>query len=400
MILKQHRKKVFILLFAVLAAVSIAAAALICVNMHGMLNARNISELMNARNEPPGNMTGGPEFYETVATPHFTCLLSATGGVSLFSGYNFLAEKADMAHLVQKALACGTETDILAEYDLRFSISSYSYDGRLVSFVDTSDMHRQMNRYVWCVCLILVPVLALVALFCHALSGWLVRPVKDMVDEQHRFIAGASHELKTPLAIISSNAELLGSMPEEEKAALWCRNIKEECRRMNDLVQGLTFVTLASAEQRPESRQVDFSDLLEGELTRFEVLAFEKGLNFQEEIEPEIHVQGDWDQLSRLVDILMDNAIKYCRPGGAVSARLSRSGGTMRFAVSSEGEPLTAEQCQNVFIPFYRVGQGKGFGLGLSIAWETVSALGGSIRAISGREGNTFLVELPCEVSR
>lgn len=400
MILKQHRRKVFLLLFAVLAAVSLAAAGLICVNMHGMLNARNISELMNARNEPPGNMIGGPEFYEPVATPHFTCMLSATGGVSLFSGYNFLAEKADMAHLVQKALACGTETDILAEYDLRFSISSYSYDARLISFVDTSGMQRQMNRYVLNVSLVLLPVLALVALFCYALSGWLVRPVKNMIDEQHRFIAGASHELKTPLAIISSNAELLESMPEEEKAALWCRNIKEECRRMSDLVQGLTFVTLASSEQQPEPQQVDFSDLLEGELTRFEVLAFEKGLRFREEIEPAIHVQGDRDQLSRLVDILMDNAIKYCREKGSISARLSRNGATMRFAVTSEGEPLTAEQCQNVFIPFYRVGQGKGFGLGLSIAWETVNALGGSIRAVGGKEGNTFLVELPCEVGR
>lgn len=400
MILRQHRKKVFLLLFAVFAAVSLAAAGLICVNMHGMLNARNISELMNARNEPPGNTIGGPEFYEPVATPHFTCLLSSTGGVSFFSGYNFLAEEADLARLVQKALACGTETDILAEYDLRFSISSYSFDARLISFVDTSDMHRQMSRYVLNVCLILLPVLVLVAAFCYALSGWLVRPVKDMVDEQHRFIAGASHELKTPLAIISSNAELLESMPKEEKAALWCRNIKEECRRMNDLVQGLTFVTLASAEQPPAPQRVDFSDLLAGELTRFEVLAFEKGLRFQDEIEPEIHVQGDRDQLSRLVDILMDNAIKYCRENGAVSARLSRAGGTLRFAVASEGEALTAEQCQNVFIPFYRVGQGKGFGLGLSIAWETVNALGGSIRALSGREGNTFLVELPCEVGR
>lgn len=399
MILKQHRKKVFLLLFAVLAAVSLAAAGLICVSHHGILNARNISELMNARNEPPGNMAGGPEFYEPVATPHFTCLLSSTGGVSLFSGYNFLAEKADMAHLVQAALACGTETDILTEYELRFSISSYSYDARLISFVDTSDMHRQMSRYMLTVGLVLLPVLALVALFCYALSGWLVRPVKDMVDEQHRFIAGASHELKTPLAIISSNAELLESMPEEEKAALWCRNIKEECRRMNDLVQGLTFVTLASSGQPPELKRVDFSDLLAGELTRFEVLAFEKGLGFREHIEPEIHVRGDRDQLSRLVDILMDNAIKYCRSGGTVFARLSRSGTVLRFAVTSEGEPLTAEQCQNVFIPFYRVGQGKGFGLGLSIAWETVNALGGSIRAVGGKEGNTFQVELPCEVS-
>lgn len=400
MILKKHRKKVFLLLFAVLAAVSLAAAGLVCVNMHGILNARNISELMNARNEPPRNMIGGPAFYEPVATPHFTCIISSTGGVSLFSGYNFLAEELDMAHLVQKALACGTETDILTEYDLRFSISSYSYEARLISFVDTSDMYRQLNRYVLRVGLVLLPVLALVALFCYGLSGWLVQPVKDMVDEQHRFIAGASHELKTPLAIISSNAELLESMPEEEKTAQWCRNIKEECRRMNDLVQGLTFVTLASAEQRPAPQRVDFSDLLAGELTRFEVVAFEKGLRFREEIEPEIYVQGERDPLIRLVDILMDNAIKYCRPGGAVSAKLSRSGGAMRFAVTSEGEPLTAEQCQNVFIPFYRVGQGKGFGLGLSIAWETVNAMGGSIRATSGKEGNTFQVELPCEVGR
>lgn len=356
MILQQHRKKVFLLLFAVLAAVSIAAAALICVNMHGMLNAKNISELMNARNEPPGNMIGGPEFYEPVATPHFTCILSSAGGVSLFSGYNFLADRADMAHLVQEALVCGTETDILEEYNLRFSISSYSYDARLITFVDTSAMHREMNEYIFMIVLLLLPVLALVALFCYYLSGWLVQPVKTMVEEQHRFIAGASHELKTPLAIISSNAELLESMPREEKATLWCRNIKEECRRMNDLVQGLTFVTLASTGQKQEQKLVDFSDLLEGEMTRFEVLAFEKGLRFESQLEPDILVTGDKDQLSRLVDILMDNAIKYCKKDGTVSARLYRNGNLLRFSVSSAGEPLSPDQCQNVFIPFYRVG--------------------------------------------
>lgn len=400
MIIQQHRKKVFILLFAVLTIVSLAAAALICVNMYGMLNAQNISELMNARNEPPGGMISGPQFYEPVATPHFTCSFSAIGGVRLFSGYNYLADQADLVEIVQKALICGTDTDILEEYDLRFSISSYTYDARLITFVDISAMHRQMNQYILHVILILLPVLALIALFCYYLSGWLVRPVKSMVEEQHRFIAGASHELKTPLAIISSNAELLESMPKEEKAVLWCRNIKEECRRMNDLVQGLTFVTLTSTDRKKELARVDFSDLLEGELIRFEVLAFEKGLTFREEIEPEIHVTGDRDQLSRLVDILMDNAIKYCRKNGSVSARLSRNGATMRFAVTSEGEPLTAEQCQNVFIPFYRVGYGKGFGLGLSIAWETVTAMGGTIRAVAGKESNTFQVELPCEVNR
>ena len=400
MIIQQHRKKVFLLLFAVLAAVSIAAAALICVNMHGMLNAQNISELMNARNEPPGNMDGGPEFYEPVATPHFTCIVSATGGVSLFSGYNFLADRVDMAQLVQNAFVCGKETDILEEYDLRFSISSYSYDSRLVTFVDTSAMHREMNQYILMIILILLPVLALVALFCNYLSGWLVRPVKTMIEEQHRFIAGASHELKTPLAIISSNAELLESMPGEDKASLWCRNIKEECRRMSDLVQGLTFVTLASTGRKQKQEKVDFSDLLEGELIRFEVLAFEKELNFESRLEPEIWVSGDKDQLSRLVDILMDNAVKYCRKNGTISAQLSRSGNLLRFSVSSDGEPLNQEQCQNVFIPFYRVGQGKGFGLGLSIAWETVTAMDGSIRALPGKDNNTFLVELPCEVLR
>ena len=400
MILRQHRKKVFIILFAVLAAVSLAAAALICVNMHGMLNARNISELMNARNEPPGNMAGGPAFYEPVATPHFTCILSSAGGVSLFSGYNFLSDKADLAQLVQKALVCGTETDILEEYNLRFSISSYSYDARLITFVDTSAMHREMSEYILTVFLILIPVLALIALFCYHLSGWLVQPVKTMVEEQHRFIAGASHELKTPLAIISSNAELLESMPGEEKASLWCRNIKEECRRMNDLVQGLTFVTLSTTDRKQELKRIDFSDLLEGELTRFEVMAFEKGLAFSVEMEPDIHIQGDRTQLAGLVDILMDNAIKYCREKGAISVRLSRNAGMMRFSVTNDGEPLSPEQCQNVFIPFYRVGPGEGFGLGLSIAWESVSAMGGTIRAMGGKTSNTFQIEFPCEVAR
>lgn len=400
MILQQHRKKVFFILFAVLAAVSIVAAALICVNMYGILNAHNISELMNARNEPPGDMVQGPSFYEPVCTPHFTCSVSSTGGVTLFSGYYFLEDQVDMSTLVQEVLMLGTDSDILERYHLRFSISSYSYDSRLISFVDISAMHEELANYILKVCLILLPVLALVALLCYHLSGWLVQPVKNMIDEQHRFIAGASHELKTPLAIISSNAELLESAPEGERAALWCRNIKEECRRMNDLVQGLAFVTLARTENQQGQKRVDFSDLLEGELTRFEVLAFEKELIFQSDLERDIFVTGDKDQLFRLVDILMDNAIKYCRKNGAVSVHLSRGGSSLRFSVSSDGEPLSAEQCQNVFIPFYRVGQGKGFGLGLSIAWETVTAMGGSIRALSGKDNNTFLVELPCEVSR
>lgn len=400
MILKQHRRKVFIILFAVLAAVSVAAAAVTCVSRNGMLRTENMAELMNARNEPPGGMTGGPAFYTPVATPHFTCLLSSTGGVSLFSGYNFLADKADLSELVHAALACGMETAVLEQYDLRFSISSYSADARLVSFVDTSAMQQAMTRYLLGALAVLLPVLAVVALFCHYLSGWLVRPVKNMIDEQHRFIAGASHELKSPLAIISSNAQLLSSAPDEEKAAQWAQNIQQECRRMNDLVQGLTYVTLTTMERRQEPERVDFSDLLEGELTRFEVLAFEKGLRFSGDIEPGVFLQGDKAQLSRLADILMDNAVKYCCAGGAIAVQLARTGTTARLTVANEGEPLTNEQSQNVFLPFYRVGQGKGFGLGLSIAWETVASMGGTIRAVPGRDGNTFVTELPCEAAR
>ena len=231
------------------------------------------------------------------------------------------------------------------------------------------------------------------------LSRWMAGPVDEAWKRQRQFVADASHELKTPLTVVQTSAELLGD-GDPAAQARYRENIQAGARQMRTLVEGL--LELARADGGMPEKAVEIvglSKLAEEAILPFEPVFFERGLTLESSLEPGLLVRGSPEKLRRALEALLDNAQKYTAPGGAVLVRLVRQGRYSVISVSGPGNELSPQERRDVFKRFYRAdpartGDGS-CGLGLSIAQETVAAHGGRIWAESADGRNTFLIRLP-----
>lgn len=233
------------------------------------------------------------------------------------------------------------------------------------------------------------------------LSGKVIEPFIRNYEKQRRFITNAGHELKTPLAIISANNELVELMNGESE---WTKSTSDQVKRLTDLINGL--VSLARLEEQEHLElalsDLDFSVITEDAAKDFKGPVIRDGKKFIMEIQPDIHVKAEEKSLFELVTILVDNANKYCDPDGTVTVRLDSVGRTRkraRLAISNtykEGEKVDYSK---FFERFYREDEShnskkSGFGIGLSMAESMVKLFKGSISVSYKDDTITFTVIL------
>ena len=197
--------------------------------------------------------------------------------------------------------------------------------------------------------------------------------------------------------MILSSSALLEETADEGQAT-YVENIRAEGQRMKALVEDM--LTLWRTEERsPVLAPTSLSEIVTEAALRFEPVAFEAGHALHYDIENELQVLGEAEQLRRLVNILLDNAVKYAAPNTAVYLTLDKAGKQAILAVENEGEPIPTEKLQHLFDRFYRAdesrGEAQGFGLGLAIAQEIVRGHRGSISARSDGCATVFTVVLP-----
>ena len=215
---------------------------------------------------------------------------------------------------------------------------------------------------------------------------------------RRRFVSDASHELKTPLTVILSSADLLAeSAPAEEQT--YVENIRAESRRMKKLVEEmLTLFRAESVRRETAFSEVDLSDVVTDAALRFEPVVFESGRRLLYTIDEGLQVSGDRDALERLTGILLDNAVKYAPQGTDIRLTLTHQDRTACLAVENGGDPIPPEVAAHLFDRFYRADSsrtGTGFGLGLAIARAIVQNHRGNIICRSQEGLNRFSVTLP-----
>ena len=233
------------------------------------------------------------------------------------------------------------------------------------------------------------------------LSGKVIEPFVRNYEKQRRFITNAGHELKTPLAIISANNELVELMNGESE---WTKSTSDQVKRLTDLINGL--VSLARLEEQEHVELVlsdlDFSAIAEDAAEDFKGPVIRDGKKFTMEIQPDIHVKAEEKSLFELVTILVDNANKYCDPEGTVIVRLDSVGRTRkraRLAISNTYREGKNVDYSKFFERFYREDEShnskkSGFGIGLSMAESMVKLFKGSISASYKDDAITFTVIL------
>ena len=338
-----------------------------------------------------------------VRLPFFTLQVGPHGELmSADSGYYDLSDGDLLSGLVATAAASPQRLGVISEYELRYYRVDAPASQRLV-FADISS-ERATLEGLRTTCLLIGGLSFFAFLWVSILlSKWAVRPVELAWKQQRRFVAAASHELKTPLTVIMTNAELLAA-PElrEEKREKSLSSILSMSRQMRGLIeQMLELARTDSPEAAALFRPVDLSRLVSQAVLPFEPLFFERGLSLDAQVEEGIGVTGEETQLRRVVEILLDNAQKYAKPGGSAAVVLRRRGrGRCVLSVSDEGDPIPPEERRQIFQRFYRADPARSrdgsFGLGLSIAEGIVKQHRGRIWAESRDGRNIFSVELPC----
>ena len=244
-------------------------------------------------------------------------------------------------------------------------------NGTLIVFTDKSgelDVLKQLKKITIIIGIISTIILAAAAYF---LSKKSIEPIKIAFDRQKQFVSDASHELKTPLTVISTNADVLEGEIGENK---WLSYIKSQTERMSVLVNDLLSLTrLENNSSKFMVAEFDLSKAIENTALPFECQAFEQNKKFIIDVDKGIKITGSEQHLKQMAAIFIDNALKYSNDGGTVKVMLKRQGDKKIFSVYNTGQGVKDEDKNKIFERFYRSDESRnrstgGYGLGLAIA--------------------------------
>lgn len=336
-----------------------------------------------------------------VQLPYFVIQIHLNGDLQAIGRtYYDLTDENFLKELVTQVYSANKAQGEIPQYSLRYKTFSYMGTQKII-FLDISSQDAALSSLIQSSLLIGVASMIVFLVISILLARWSVKPVETAWIKQRQFVSDASHELKTPLAVILNHAELLSAPGyDEHSKTQFSQNIITMIHRMRALVEGMLDLARADNGKLQQSFEtLDMSKLTEVALLPFEPILFEKGITLNSQIAPEIQIKGSESHLQQLIGILLDNAGKYAVPG-IVNVTLSKLGrGSCLLIVANPGEPIPKEELEKIFDRFYRTntsrtGEGS-FGLGLSIAQSIVQNHGGKIWAESNPTGNCFFVQLP-----
>ena len=332
--------------------------------------------------------------------PHFSLLVTPEGEfIAEDNGLFDLSDEEYLNSLFEYAENRAEESGIVPDTSLRY-FRNKTPMGNSYIFTDISaeaDLLESLYRSS-----IIIGVIAFLLFFVISifLANWAVKPVEEAWNKQKQFIADASHELKTPLTVITTNAELMKSESSDESKSKFTDNILAMSKQMRGLVESmLEIARLDNGNLKKEFSVLNLSETVSDAILPFEALFFEKEQNFYSEIEPGIKINGNPQQIKQVIDILLDNANKYASAKSKVKLTLKKQGRNQcRLSVCNDGEPIPEEDLKNIFKRFYRGDKTRqmnnSYGLGLSIAESIVKEHSGKIFAESKNGTNSFTVQL------
>lgn len=288
-------------------------------------------------------------------------------------------------------------TKVMEDQKDRGVISKYLYvlkkdtESTHIFFLDYSMEKNMSLRLFWtCLYIGLIGILFIFVLVIF-LSRFMVKPVETAFDKQKQFIADASHELKTPLTIITTNAEVLSSDIGDNK---WLNHILSQTTRMNTLIKNLLeLAKLDSYIQSVDFAEFDMGKAVQNTALSFESMAYEYGKKYEINMDENIRMTGNENNIRQLTTILLDNAFKYSNEKGSVFIELHQHGDKKILTIENTGKGIPKEDQQRIFERFYRSDSSRsresgGYGLGLAIAASIAEVHKGHICVKS--DGQTY----------
>ena len=307
-------------------------------------------------------------------------------------------DEGEARSYAKEALSSGKDEGFVGEF--RYSVENDG-PGMRITFLDCGrvlESFRDFLRYS-----ILMSLAGLAVMFgvITFFAGRIVRPVAESYEKQKRFITDAGHEIKTPLAIIKANIDLMDMELDKkriDKAELKenLGDINSQVDRLTDLTNDLVYLSRMEEGDSLVMTEVPLSDIVSETAASFGPLAEEQGKTIEAKIESMISVQGSTKELEKLLSIVLENAVKYSSdPKIGVSLKKEGKNAVLEVRNQTDGE-LTNEMLSHVFERFYRTDSSRnsatgGHGIGLSMASAIVKAHGGKISAHTST-GHDFIV--------
>ena len=352
---------------------------------------------------------GGPSMTrdEAEEARFFSVFVDSGGNVTRTNTERISAvDSEEAAEFAKEALASGEDRGFVEE--LRYSVSEK--DGvTIVTFLDCGRVLESFRDFLRAsVLMSLIGLLVVFAVICY-FAGRIVKPVAESYEKQKRFITDAGHEIKTPLAIIKANLDLLdmqmddiegahGRSAETEDLRDGLAEIGGQVNRLAGLTNDLVYLSrMEEAESSLIMTDVPLSDIAGESVSAFDNLAKENGRSIAADIEEGITVRGSTKELEKLMSIILENAVKYSEGGAPIEVTVKKEGKNAVAEVrNTVADELTNEKLSHVFERFYRTDASRnsetgGHGIGLSMAQAIVSAHGGKISART-TDGHDFIV--------
>lgn len=308
-----------------------------------------------------------------------------------------------LVNIVQKAINNKKEKGFIKYNNYNFAYL-YRNGPRAIEMVfQDSTIHLNTIKRLVITSFIVGPI-SLIFLFIVSIfiANKSIKPVEAAYNSQKRFIADASHELKTPLAIINTNIELTNSNEEDtiKNQKKWINYISFQTERMSNLVNNLLYLAKAdNNEVLGVISKFNLSDAIMSQLLSFEAIMYENNLMLDSDIQNDIEFTGDKESINQVIGILMDNAIKHSYEKSSINVELKERKQKILLSVTNKGDTIPKEDIDKIFDRFYRVDKARarekgGYGLGLSIAKSIVEKYKGKVGVTSENNITTFNIEL------
>jgi signal transduction histidine kinase len=327
---------------------------------------------------------------------YFTVTLSENGTVMAENVQQIAAVSAAQAEqFARDVMQSGAQSGFAQQY--RFAVSPLGNGQAMYLFLDCSRDLGNFESFLMASVLISIVGWLLVLILVTVLSRIVIRPIVESYEKQKAFVTDASHEIKTPLAVISASNEV---QEMENGETEWTRIINEQVQRLAALTERL--VTLARMDEGKDAFQmeaVNISQVVSDAAEPFETVAVQRGKNLVQNVEPNIECRGDGAALSQMAELLLDNAMRYSSEGSEVTLGLHRVGRKVELTVANGVDNLPKGNLDKLFERFYRDDSSRssetgGTGVGLSVVRGIAEAHGGTAHASANGNVITFTVRL------
>ena len=198
--------------------------------------------------------------------------------------------------------------------------------------------------------------LIVIYIIAKKISKTIVKPVAESFEKQKQFVSDASHELKTPLAVIEANADVLQDKVGENK---WITYIQEEVQSMNRLVNDLLVLARMEKTSPLKNQKFNLSKEIQMSVSVFESMIYEKKIKLETNINDGIEFNGEKEDIKHIISIILDNAIKHTNEDGKIIVNVLREKNNVKIEIKNQGEPIPEEEREKIFERFYRVDKAR-----------------------------------------